>query len=249
MSKSAGTNSLDAAVYTKRCKFSGNMDLMKIPYRLTSSAALGALALAMVVAFLPRGPRAAGWDPCSMVDDQFGTMPKLVTLVSLGVYVAFTIRGLCNRSGPRWLAIAGVLALFLSIKSDRWRISAGCYSSGSMAIFFLWAGIVSLMFLHHAVQPQTTFLVGRSPGSLSGSHPASLLRLAWRGVLPALAFMPIAWSALNMFRGFGWEPNLAQEAIATVQHCISWATFALFLIAAALLLCLLTIQLRSSMRT
>jgi hypothetical protein len=221
---------------------------MKIPYRLTSGATLGALALGMAVEFLARAPRAAGWDPCSMVDDQFGTMPELVRLVSLGAYVAFTIRGLCNRSGPRWLAIAGVLALFLSIKSDWWRISAGCYSSGSMATFFLWAGIVSLMFLHHAVQPQTTFLVGRIPGSLSGSHPASLLRLAWRRVLPALAFMPIAWSALNTFRGFGWQPNLAEEAIAAAQHCISWATFALSLIAAALLLSLLIIRLRSSMR-
>jgi hypothetical protein len=220
---------------------------MKIPYRLTSGVALSALALLMVVASLSRAPRDAGWDPCT-VDDQFDTMPKLVTLVWLGAYAVVTVRGLRNRSGPRWLAIAGMLALFLSIESS-WRISAGCYSRGSVAIFFLWAGIVSLLFLHHAVQPQTTFLVGRGPGSLSGSHPANLLRLAWRGVLPALAFMPITWSALNTFRRFGSESNLAQEAIATVQRCISWATFVLFLVAAALLLTLLIIHLRSSMRT
>ena len=221
---------------------------MKIPYRLTSSAALGALALSIVASFLPRAPRAAGFDLCSTLDDQFETMPKLVALVWLGAYVVFTVQGLRNRSGPRWLAIAGVPALFLSIESHWWRTS-NCSSSGSVAILFLWAGIVSLMFLHHAVQPQTTFLVGRSPEPLSGSHPASPIRLAWRGVLPALAFMPIAWSALKAFRDFGWEPNLAQEAIATVQDCISWATFALFLLAAALLLTLLINRLRSSMRT
>ncbi len=247
--ESKATNALDAAVYTERSTRNPKQpEHMKISYRLTSGVALSALALLMVVASLSRAPRATGWDPCSDVDDQFDTMPKLVKLVWLGAYVVFTVRGLRKRSGPRWLAIAGVLALFLSIQSD-WRISAGCYSSRSVAIFFLWAGIVSFMFLHHAVQPQTTFLVGRGLGSFSGSHPANLLRLAWRGVLPALAFMPITWSALNTFRGLGWEPNLAQEAIATVQNCISWATFALFLIAAALLLTLLLIQLRSSMRT
>ena len=113
---------------------------MRIPYRLTSGAALGALALPIVVAFLPRAPHAVGWDLCSTIDDQFEMMPKLVTLVWLGAYIVFIVHGLRNRSGPRWLAIAGVLALFLSIESHWWRIS-NCSSSGSVAILFLCAGI------------------------------------------------------------------------------------------------------------
>jgi len=189
-----------------------------------------------------------GWDPCSAVDDQWETMPKLVTLVWLGAATVFTIQGLRNRSGPRWLAIAGVLALFSSIKRD-WRISAGCYSSGSVAMFFLWAGIVGLMFLHHAVQSHVTFPAGHSPGSLREAHPGSLLRRAWSGVLPALAFMPIAWSAINTFRDLGPQPNRVQGAIAMVQDCISRATFALFLIAAALLVTMFIVRLRSLMRT
>jgi hypothetical protein len=113
----------------------------------------------------------------------------------------------------------------------------------------LWAGIVSLMFLHHSVRLRTRFPAGRSSGPLSGSHPAGPLRLAFRAVLPALAFLPITWSALNLLRGFGREPNLLQKAIVAVQDCIPWAMFALFLIAAALLLALLIVRLRSSVRT
>ncbi len=221
---------------------------MKVPYRLTSGAALGAVALAIVSSFLPRATGTVGSVLCSTMDDQFDTMPKLVLLVWLGAYFVFAVQGLRNRSGPRWLAIAGVLALFLPIATDWWRISAGCYGTAGVAVRFLVAGIVSLMFLHHAVQPRTKFLVGRRSGSFGGSHPAIPLRLACRGVLPALVFMPIAWSALKLLWIFG-QPNLTQEAIVAAQRCISWATFALFLIAAALLVALLIIRLRSPMRT
>jgi len=220
---------------------------MKINYRLTSGAALGTVALAIVSSFLPRATGTVGSVLCSTMDDQFDTMPKLVSLVMLGAYFVFIVQGLRNRSGPRWLAIAGVLALFLPIATD-WRISAGCYSTAGVAVRFLVAGVVGLMFLHHAFQPRTKFLVGHRSGSFGGSHPAISLRLACRGVLPVLVFMPIAWSALKLLWIFG-QPNLTQEAIVTAQRCISWATFALFLIAAALLLALLIIRLRSSLRT
>ena len=81
----------------------------QIPYRLTSGAALGALALL----FVP-SPRAVGWgNACGNMDDQFDMTRKLVMLVWLGAYVVFVRQGLRNRSGPKWLAIAGVLALFL----------------------------------------------------------------------------------------------------------------------------------------
>jgi len=138
---------------------------MKISYRLTSGAPLAALALPIVEAFLPREPRPPGFELCGLIDNQFATMPKLFALVWLGAYVTFTVQGLRNRSGPRWFAIAALPALFLSVKSHWWWISMGCSSSRNTALFLLWVGMVGLMFLHHAVQPQTTFHIGRSHGS------------------------------------------------------------------------------------
>ncbi|MBL0158226.1 MAG: hypothetical protein IPP47_14145 [Bryobacterales bacterium] len=67
--------------------------------------------------------------------------------------------------------------------------------------------------------------------------------------MQVLFFMPIGWSALNALRGVDREPTPRENAIAAVQHCISWATLALFLIAAALSLALFAVRLRTSMKT
>jgi hypothetical protein len=213
---------------------------MKISYRLTSGAALGALALPMVSAFLPSPPPRhlpmpvgtgeVGFDLCH-VWVQLDPMCKLLVWVWFGAYVVFAVQGLRNRSGPRWLAIAGLPALFLWIQSDWWRISAGCYSTGSVILMFVWAGTVSLMFLHHAIARPANQDSG-SPGSPA---PARRFALARGAVLPALTFMPIAWNTLSLFRTFRDEQDRLQGAIAAVQLCISWTTVALAMIAAALL--------------
>src|ERR1035441_5867865 len=102
---------------------------MQIPYRLTSGAALAALALPIVSAFLPGStPRlrpvplqdgSIGWDPCFLWV-QLHPMAKLVALVWLAAYVMFTLWGIRNRSGPRWLAVAGILAPSLWVQSQLW---------------------------------------------------------------------------------------------------------------------------------
>jgi hypothetical protein len=128
---------------------------MRISYRFTSGAAVVAMALVMSEAFLPPAPLrprpvslepgAVSWDPCS-IWEQLHPMYRLAAFVSFGAFVVLAYQGIRNRSGPRWLAIAGVPALALWIDSDWWRISAGCYSSRSATVLFAWAATVSLMF-------------------------------------------------------------------------------------------------------
>src|SRR5712691_11115297 len=89
--------------------------------RQVRAAALGSLALPIASEFLPPAPPrprpvsvvsgSVVWDPCTLWV-QLDPMYRLIALVWLGAYVVFTIRGLRNRSGPRWLGVAGVLALF-----------------------------------------------------------------------------------------------------------------------------------------
>jgi hypothetical protein len=71
-------------------------NVMGIPYRLTSAAALVSPALFLI----PVPPRPVHplnqWDPCSLWP-QIDPMYKLVALSWFGAYALFTIRGLRNR--------------------------------------------------------------------------------------------------------------------------------------------------------
>ena len=89
-------------------------------------------------------------------------MPKMATLVWFGAYVVFTVQGLRNRSGPRWLAIAGGAAVVLSSLVEESRhIRSGCYTNDGLVLLLIWFGSAFIMFLHHAVQPRT-------PGTAKG---------------------------------------------------------------------------------
>uniref|UniRef100_Q01TR6 Transmembrane protein n=1 Tax=Solibacter usitatus (strain Ellin6076) TaxID=234267 RepID=Q01TR6_SOLUE len=221
---------------------------MAISYRLTSGAALVSLTLPILDMVLPPAPLrlrsipssggAVGWDPCTLVA-QPGPMYKLIAFVWFGAYVVFILKGLRNRSGPRWLGVAGILALPLWIESDWWRVSAGCVSNRSVTILLLWAGIVALMFLHHVIRPS-----GEGVERDSGRPP----RWINTAVVRVLVFMPIGWSVLNAIRPFDREPALKERAIVFVQRCFSWATLALFLVATALSLIATVARLRASMR-
>jgi hypothetical protein len=161
-------------------------------------------------------------------------MAKLVAVVWSAAYVMFTVWGMRNRSGPRWFAVAGVLALGLWIQSDWWRIAAGCYSNRSLTSLFLWAGVVNLMFLHHLAQRHSEDSVAAHPLSPTGPEEGRPLKAANLVALRALVFTPIAWSGLNALRTFRREPTLTERAIVMAQHCLSWAALVLFLCAAIL---------------
>jgi hypothetical protein len=223
---------------------------MAISYRLTSGAALVSLTLPILDMFLPPAPLrprsippsggAVAWDPCTL-SVQLHPMYKLIALVFFGAFVVFILQGLRNRSGPRWLGVAGTLALSLWIESYWWRVSEGCVSNRSIAILLLWAGIAVLMFLHHVIQRPSGERVERR-GSLPRRSEIN------RVVVRILVFMPIVWCVLNAIRPFDREPTLKERAIDLVQRCFSWATLVLFLVATALTMVATVARLRASMR-
>lgn len=228
---------------------------MPISYRWTSGAALVLLTLPIVEMFLPPAPLrpryiqphsgAVGWDPCSLVA-QLHPMYKLIVLVCFGAYVVFLVQGLRSRSGPRWLAVAGALALLLWIESDWWRVSAGCVSNRSIAILLLWAGTACLMFLHHLVQrPSGDFIDTREPPPTVLQGRLSRIN---RAVVPVLVFLPLGWSTLNAIRPFDREPTLKERAIDLLQRCLSWATLALVLIIVAFYLIVVVGRQRAALR-
>jgi hypothetical protein len=169
-------------------------------------------------------------------------MYKLMVLIWFAAYVVFIIQGLRNRSGPRWLAIAGALALPLWVQSDWWRVSAGCVSDRSVAILLLWAGMTILMFVHHIVQRPSGGVVEQraSQGRLSVLASA---------ILRVLVFLPIGWCALNAIRPYDREPTLVERIVDSLQRCLSWATVALFFLAAALALAGMVVRYRAANRT
>lgn len=223
---------------------------MGISYRFTSGVALLSLAFPILDMALPPAPLrprsmlpsggAVGFDPCSMWA-QLHPMYRLVALVWFGAYFVFLLRGLWNRSAPRWLAVAGALALFLWVESDWWRVSAGCVSNRSLVFLLVWAAMTDLLFLHHVIQRPTGTVAERRDfrGRISRINMA---------IARILVFMPIGWSALNAIRPFDREPTFAEKAIDLVQRCFSWTTLALFVATTALFLVMVVVRLRASMR-
>jgi len=155
----------------------------------------------------------------------YAPMCRLAAWSFLAAFVVFTVQGLRNRPGPRWLAIAGVPALGALIMSERWRISAGCYTTAGLGLSSLWAAVVSLMFLHHAFQRRTNPI--EQPKNVVGFSA-----LAGRAILQALVLMPIAWSILDQFR-YRRKDQTGPAAIIVAQDCLSWATACLAVLGVA----------------
>jgi len=221
---------------------------MAISYRATSGAAAASLAVPILEMLLPPAalppksilpePGAVQWDPCT-VWLQLHPMYRLVAVVCLGAVILFIIHGLRNRSGPVWLAIAGMLSVALWIQSGWWRVSDGCVSYRSLTALLLWAATTELMFLHHILQrPQT---------DVAGQHESrGRLRTINSVILRMVAFMPIGWSALNAIRPFDREPSSSERAIDLVQRCLSWGTLTLLLVATVIVLTAVVVRLRAS---
>ncbi|WP_321477418.1 hypothetical protein [uncultured Paludibaculum sp.] len=122
-----------------------------------------------------------------------GAIDKLAVLVGSAAFLIFLVQGLRNRTGPRYLAMAGLSAVPLAVLGDWWRIGAGCYSTGGMVCAFTWLGSVSLMFLHHATQPC-------SQASAECEQRSRFGRLCYDVLFPAFVLMPLIWAVLNQFR-------------------------------------------------
>jgi hypothetical protein len=133
--------------------------VMRISYRISSGAVLATVGLLIVTnALLPvaqQRPKATeqgavGWDPCSLWEQMAPTV-RLATLVCFGAFLVHLVQGLRNRPAPRWLGIAGLPALGLTVNHQLWWINR-CSTPSHELEYFIWVAAVGLMFLHHAIQ-------------------------------------------------------------------------------------------------
>jgi hypothetical protein len=76
---------------------------------------------------------------------------QVASLVLFAATLAFLIQGFRNRSAPRLLAVAGLIALPIAVQHRLWRILA-CYGQPARVWYFVEVGAVAMMFLHHIIQ-------------------------------------------------------------------------------------------------
>jgi hypothetical protein len=137
---------------------------MRIRYRISSGVVLVAVGLLIASALLPISALhptvakpaaeggAVGWNPCLMWE-QIAPTVRLAALALLGAFFVHLVQGLRNRPAPRWLGIAGLIALGLTVNQQFWQVMR-CYTALDTLLFFVWVAAVGLMFLHHIAQRQ-----------------------------------------------------------------------------------------------
>ena len=135
-------------------------------------------------------------------------MERIETLVFLIAFFLFVVSGMRNRPGPRWLAIAGLAALPLSLQTMWWKIGMGCYVIASLVPSFTSMALIAVMFIHHAVRPGVATITGGRR-----LHPA--LALVW---------LPIARSCINVVK-WQWlaKDSGTAKALGVMLTRISWA--------------------------
>jgi hypothetical protein len=196
---------------------------------VTSGIVLCAILVAIISSFVPQPPPGgtqgvvepgvARWDPCSL-RVEYGSMHRLVLLVAFGTVGVFTVQGLRNRSGPRWLAIVGLLSLVLGVEEDWWELP--CYRTASLASLFACLGAAGVMLLHHTACPareNRIFLevlqLWRQPGWCVLLIFVSIL-VIWFIAYQAALLVP------------RHKVELAQTIINTIQRDIGWLEMTLF---------------------
>jgi len=126
---------------------------VRISYRWSSGTAVLAIAMLSVIPPNPTEVFSGSgihWDPCSMWE-QMPQSARLATLVLFSAALAFLVQGFRNRSAPRWLAVAGLIALPIAVQHRMWWI-VSCYGPQARVWYSAAAGAVGLMFLHHIIQ-------------------------------------------------------------------------------------------------
>jgi hypothetical protein len=143
---------------------------------------------------------------------EYGSMYKLMSLIAFAALIVFTVQGFRNLTGPRWLAIIGLLALILLRQEN---IQTGCYAGANRIISVVWLGSVALLFGHHAIQP-------RAPSDIESSN-RRILRLASRVVVGVFVSLVALWFAFYQAMGIlaGSRPGVVAALVSDVQRKIS----------------------------
>ena len=204
---------------------------MRTRYRITSLFVLGTLLILMISVFLPLSKQSqigastnARWNPC-VAWVNYGPMHNLIALVWFTAFIGCITQGWRNHPAPRWLAIAGVLAIILSVEDEWWQISSRCYGLPTLTLSALYFSAVLLMFLHHVLQ--------RRGKDQSGRPGRNVKRLITRGIRVGFLLLLSAWFILvqlTLSRGARDSVFSAALIIGTVQRNIALPAFVLFLL-------------------
>lgn len=133
----------------------------RIVDKITSVAALVGFtfSLATDLRLISSPPRTTpptvevGWDPC-MMWEQIPFIVKLAILYWLGLLLTLIVQGFRDRSAPRLLAIAGLIAQGIAVKHDLWFVTS-CYTGIRVVGFWGWVFTSALLFLYHTLRRST----------------------------------------------------------------------------------------------
>ena len=205
---------------------------LTIPYRFTSSIAVSAFGVLIIGAFFQTSTSTpaisnrdrGGWNLCSAWVN-YGSMHNLMVIISFGAFIVLTIQGLRSRSGPRWLAILGLLSLIVLIEDEWWQITK-CYSLCNN----VWLTVPVMVLLHHTFQ--------RPIQPIYLNRPTRLARFASAIVLGAFASLVLIWFVLSQFMLIvaTRHPHLVEDVILRVEPPIGFTSLVLFPFATAITL-------------
>src|SRR5262249_60902489 len=105
---------------------------MRVSYRMTSGAVLSVYIAGIIYGIFfsqksrPTETAAAdgtvAFDRCGMMWEQMSPTKQLAALVCGPSILGLFIQGLRNRPVPRWVAVAGLTSLAVTLWYDKWRI-------------------------------------------------------------------------------------------------------------------------------
>jgi|WetSurMetagenome_2_1015567.scaffolds.fasta_scaffold378047_1 hypothetical protein len=153
-------------------------------------------------------------------------MNTLAHLVCSGAFFVFMLQGLRNRSGPRWLAITGLISVAVFVE-DEW-INIKSNGAAGLTVLCLGYGSVAAMLLHHAARPR-----GEKWEQSETSRPGAF---AYRVVISAFVFMMAAWFIILQIVLMTGAFNSENETLLTgIAACKTvWPAYALFFLAVIL---------------
>lgn len=211
---------------------------MKIPYAGSSKFAAGALSVLLISVLLlplaPIPPRAGGssFPPCRTWSyfDPPDRLAVLVWVLAFGVLLA---RGLRDRPGPRWLAIAGAMLCPAStLPSEWWRSASNCYNPAVVACWSLFLLATIAMFLLHSIQPGSAKL-SRPNLAFHGGFSARGWRYISRNALPMFGSMLLVLYVLHCLQVITYDadnPHVVHYVIVLAERYLGWLTLSLSLV-------------------
>jgi hypothetical protein len=150
-------------------------------------------------------------------------MHSLARLVCIAAFIVFMAQGLRNRSGPRWLAMTGLISVAVVFEVEWINIIA--YGTVGTIVLCIWYASVAAMFLLHAARPWGE--------NRERSKTNRLGALAYGIVISSFVLVMAAWFIILQIVLLSGSFDVENETILTrIAAChTSWPAYVLFFLA------------------